>query len=321
MADILADLGYVALGSRLKRLAERLQTDAAAIMARAGLPTQPSHFPLLTALDRHQALTVTEVADILGTSQPAVTRTFTSLVELGLVTTDVDPADKRVKRMRLTAAGASVVARMKTLVWPSVDLAVREMAAGPPTDLLGQIARIEDALARESLVSRTRAPLALVEWDDALAERFYTINAEWIRQMFALEATDEDVLRHPRERIIDRGGTILFVEAEGLGIVGTCALMPIAPGVVELTKMGVLESARGRKAGEFLLAAALDRARIMAPRSLFLLTSRKCEAAIHLYEKVGFVHDADVMAKHGRKYARCDVAMSFPLAAKGKARR
>jgi ribosomal protein S18 acetylase RimI-like enzyme len=131
--------------------------------------------------------------------------------------------------------------------------------------------------------------------------------------MFTLEPTDEDVLRNPRARIIERGGTILFVEAEGLGIVGACALMPIAPGVIELTKMGVLQAARGKKAGEFLLAAALDRARALAPRTLFLLTNTKNQAALHLYEKVGFVHDAAIMNKYGKRYARCNVAMSFPL--------
>ena len=42
--------------------------------------------------------------------------------------------------------------------------------------------------------------------------------------MFALEPADREVLENPRERIIDPGGVILFVEAEGLGVIGTCAL-------------------------------------------------------------------------------------------------
>ena len=44
---------------------------------------------------------------------------------------------------------------------------------------------------------------------------------------------------------------------------------------------------------------------------VYLLTNRKCEAAIHLYEKLGFVHDAEIMAKFGARYERCDVAMSY----------
>jgi N-acetylglutamate synthase-like GNAT family acetyltransferase len=154
--------------------------------------------------------------------------------------------------------------------------------------------------------------LTLHPYSPYLASAFHDINAQWIEAMFALEQTDRDVLQNPQGFIIDKGGDILFVEAEGLGIVGTCALMPTKhEGVFELTKMGVLESARGLKAGEFLLAAVLERAKEMGITKLFLLTNRKCEAAIHLYEKLGFVHDADIMTTYGARYARCDVAMLY----------
>jgi ribosomal protein S18 acetylase RimI-like enzyme len=129
--------------------------------------------------------------------------------------------------------------------------------------------------------------------------------------MYRLEQTDRDVLENPRERIIDPGGDILFVEAEGLGVVGTCALQRTGPGRFELTKMGVLASARGRKAGEFLLRATIARAADMGAETLYLLSNRKSEAAIHLYEKLGFVHDADIMGDFGARYARCDVAMRY----------
>ena len=78
--------------------------------------------------------------------------------------------------------------------------------------------------------------------------------------------------------------------------------------------MGVAASARGLGAGRVLLAALIDRARALAPETLYLLTNSKCAAAIHLYEAAGFVHDAVIMARFGATYARCDVAMRFPLA-------
>ena len=79
----------------------------------------------------------------------------------------------------------------------------------------------------------------------------------------------------------------------------------------ELTKMGVRATARGLKAGEFLLAAMLDRAKAMPVETLYLLTNARCAAAIHLYEKLGFRHDAAIMADYGARYARCDVAMRY----------
>ncbi|MBV8973067.1 MAG: GNAT family N-acetyltransferase [Sphingomonadaceae bacterium] len=162
-----------------------------------------------------------------------------------------------------------------------------------------------------------QAPLTLVDFSDDLAPVFRDINAEWIEAMFTLEANDRAILDHPRDSIIDRGGIIRFVAAEGLGVVGTCALIKTGEGVFELTKMGVRAAARGRKAGEFLLAHVVAEARGMAAAGtltrLYLLTNHRCAAAIHLYEKAGFVHDARVMADFGARYRRADVAMSLPL--------
>ena len=153
--------------------------------------------------------------------------------------------------------------------------------------------------------------MRIVDWDPALASHFHDINAEWIEAMFELEAADRAVLDDPQGTIIAHGGAVLFVEAPGLGIVGTCALKPDGTGGFELTKMGVRESARGLKAGEFLLVKVLARAQAMAVEELYLLTNKKCAAAIHLYEKLGFVHDAGVMERHGGAYGRCDVAMRY----------
>lgn len=155
------------------------------------------------------------------------------------------------------------------------------------------------------------APLAVRDFDDTLAPAFKAVNAEWIEAMFTLEANDRAILDDPRGSIIDRGGVILFVEAPGLGVIGTCALMNAGGGVFELTKMGVLESARGLKAGEFLLAATLARAAAMEIETLYLLTNARCAAAIHLYGKLGFRHDAEIMATYGSRYERCDVAMAI----------
>lgn len=159
--------------------------------------------------------------------------------------------------------------------------------------------------------------LEIVDFTDDLAPAFRDINAEWIEAMFTLEANDRAILDHPRRSVIDGGGIIRFVAVEGV-VVGTCALIRIADGVLELTKMGVLASARGHKAGEFLLAHVVAEARAMAAEGamtrLYLLTNAKCAAAIHLYEKAGFVHDAAIMRDFGARYARCDVAMSLPLA-------
>ena len=153
------------------------------------------------------------------------------------------------------------------------------------------------------------APLRLLPFRGELAATFREINEEWISSMFEIEESDRALLDAPQESILDAGGFIWFVEHDALGVIGTCAVMPRQGGAYELTKMGVLERARGLKAGEFLLRAVLDESRSRNLRPLFLLTNSTCEAAIHLYRKHGFVDDEEIMRRYAGSYDRCDVAM------------
>jgi N-acetylglutamate synthase-like GNAT family acetyltransferase len=45
--------------------------------------------------------------------------------------------------------------------------------------------------------------------------------------------------------------------------------------------------------------------------NLFLLTNKKCAAAIHLYEKSGFEHSDFIMQRFASSYQRCNVAMLY----------
>lgn len=158
---------------------------------------------------------------------------------------------------------------------------------------------------------KTNSDIQILSFTPQLASHFKLINQQWIVDMFNLETLDEQMLSSPQEQIIDPGGHIWFAQHSQLGIVGTCALFRKGEGVFELTKMGVLESARGLKVGEFLLQHVLNAARNLDIKCLFLLTNSKCEAAIHLYEKNGFKHDVEIMQQYGAVYERCNVAMRY----------
>lgn len=171
-------------------------------------------------------------------------------------------------------------------------------------------------------VSPASVPLEIVDYSPALAPYFDAINRAWIEEMFTLEAADREVLEDPKTHILDDGGEILFARLDGVGIIGTGGLKKRSAGVFELTKMGVTAAARGKKAGEALLAALIAKAEELGATDLILLTNAKCEAAIHLYEKLGFVHSREVAEGFGKLYDRCNVAMRYGAAdmtAAGKA--
>lgn len=155
--------------------------------------------------------------------------------------------------------------------------------------------------------------LTIIPYRPELKSYFYDINKEWISSMFEMEPIDEHVLSYPEESIINSGGQIWFVEDSRLGIIGTAALKKAKYDFFELTKMGVFEKARGLKAGEFLLQFVIAFIKKQKIKNCYLLTNSDCQAAIHLYLKNGFKHDADIMDKFGSEYERADVAMKLFL--------
>lgn len=155
--------------------------------------------------------------------------------------------------------------------------------------------------------------LEIVDFEERYAADFRDINLEWIEGMFVVEEIDRQVLCDPQTHILATGGRIKVALLDGRPV-GVGALKRTAPGCYELTKMGVRPEARGHSAGARILEALVDTARELGARELYLLSSHKCEAAVHLYEKFGFRHDPAVMQAYGANYGRCDVAMSYPVA-------
>ena len=92
--------------------------------------------------------------------------------------------------------------------------------------------------------------------------------------------------------------TTLFVARDGAEVVGmlTLALFAIPTGVrAWIEDVVVDEGARGRGAGEALVAAAIESARARGARTVDLTSRRSREAAHHLYERMGFeVRDTSV---------------------------
>lgn len=131
-----------------------------------------------------------------------------------------------------------------------------------------------------------RAP-GLVGWED----HFYSINREWLEEHFTVTPADEDQLRHP-ERIIAGGGAVLFI-LEDDRPVGTGALIREANGDMELAKMGVLRTSRGKGAGTLLIAALLEEAKSRTDGIIYLETLEVLAAAVALYKKSGFVRTGE----------------------------
>lgn len=152
--DIVRELGHLCLGSRLKRIGDRMQADVTRFIEGAGLAIQPAQYPLLAAIDRNGPMTVGELVEALGVSQPGVTRNIARLAEMGLIEIAKVHRDQRQKTVALTKLGRQTMLRSKRDVWPHIEAAVIELCKGLSGPLLQQLGTIEDALAELPLDKR-----------------------------------------------------------------------------------------------------------------------------------------------------------------------
>lgn len=315
--DMLAEKTYLFLGSRMKRLAERMQADSTKIFEANGHgKLLPAFNTVMATLDRYGSATIGRLVELIGISQPAITRTVSGLADNGLVELVSDPDDQRMKIVSLTDEGVRLVTHLKSTAWLQIERAARHITQGLTGSIVEQLEEMERRHAEMPLTERIQPPngLTIVPYRPELAPDFYRINAEWIESMFVMEKSDIEVLKDPQTFIIDKGGDILFVANADGEIIGAGALQPVGDdGAFEFTKMGVMSSRRGDKAGELLLVSLINRAREMGVKKLHLLSNKNNAAAIHLYEKFGFRHDAGIMEKYAAKYARANVAMRYPM--------
>ena len=94
-------------------------------------------------------------------------------------------------------------------------------------------------------------------------------------------------------------------------VLGTCALLVEENGALELGKMAVRDSARGRGAGRALAEAVIASARTRQATHLELLSNTLLAPAIRLYRSLGFVE----VPLPATEYARANIKMMLALRA------
>ncbi len=315
--EYIAQLGLVALGSRMRAISDRLYATADEVYRASGLELQGRWLPLLRILHDRGPQTVGEIAEAVGQTHSAVSQLADKLTDQGWLDVVADPTDRRRRRLALTAHAAAELRAAKPL-WRAIEDLFTRHCREQGIDLLHTLTTFESVLAPtlagaivERAATQDRSALRIVPFDPALREHFYRLNEAWLRKYFYVEEIDHRVLSNPESEIIARGGTILFAML-GDEVIGTCALMPEiegadVEGTYELTKMAVDEQRQGLGIGRALMEAAIIEFKRRDGRRLFLETNSKLTPAVRLYESMGFEHQASM--KPDSHYDRANVYM------------
>lgn len=157
-------------------------------------------------------------------------------------------------------------------------------------------------------LAATDTTVQILDFEPQHAYMFRALNEEWITRYFVMEEADHKSLGNPQGYIIDKGGYILMASYQG-EIVGTCALVNDGDGVYELAKMAVTPKAQGLQIGKQLGEAAIQKARSVGARMVYLVSNRRLETALNLYRRLGFVE----VPMPPSIYERADIKMELPL--------
>lgn len=315
--------GELALGSRFKAISERLYAIANEAYRDAGVDFDAHWFPVLRYLQVKGAATVTQIADAIGQTHSAVSQSATRMRRDGWVVRKSDRADARRSVLELSAEGERRIGKLGP-IWYAIRRGAKAAAARNAGSLVAALTGFESDCANGRVVREIRAQYARLrdarpviapfrrEWRD----HFFRINAEWLERDFAIEDIDRRVLSDPERYVLEPGGAILFALVDG-EVIGTCALVKQAPGVYELSKMGVESGWRGIGAGRLLIDATIAEFHKRRGKTLFLESNSKLAPALALYESAGFVHQPT--RRPGSHYQRSNVYMIYePKAEKAR---
>ncbi len=127
------------------------------------------------------------------------------------------------------------------------------------------------------------------DFEPQYAAAFKALNEAWIMKHYVIEPRDEELLNDPAGKIIAKGGMIPFAISNGEPV-GCCAMIPMADGGFELSKMAVSEAHRRQGIASLILEACIDRAKARGAPRVYLESGVELKPAIALYEGLGFKH-------------------------------
>ncbi len=149
------DLGFLVMGSRLRRLSETFIQEVNQAYAQRGIAFDASWFPVFYFLSQQDEVSIKDIADALNVSHSAMSQLVSALQKKGLVKSVVSVADARRKVITLTAKGKKLLEQIQP-VWRALETAMAGLTASgkESAKILQALTQIEKALEQDALVNR-----------------------------------------------------------------------------------------------------------------------------------------------------------------------
>ncbi len=248
-----------------------------------------SHCHALMEVEARPGLTQGELAKVLRLDKSRTSRIVAELEARGWTRADADAADKRVRRLRLTARGEEKVARVHESASQRVDAALAMLDEDGRGTVLRGMQLYAQALERSRRRGEYATRPARSADRAAIARLIRTVMPEFGAEGPGFAIVDPEVDDMPRAYAGPRSA--YFVVVRGDAVVGGGGFAPLVggdEGTCELRKMYFLPELRGLGLGRELLERCIEGARASGFTRMYLETLTAMSAARRLYERFGF---------------------------------
>jgi DNA-binding MarR family transcriptional regulator/predicted GNAT family N-acyltransferase len=315
--DIVGRLGALSISIRLSRLAEYFRKEVGLIYKHQQIEFESKWFSVFITLYHKGNASIIEIAGETGLSHPAIIGLVKELEKNKLIKSVKDKSDSRKRIIELTDKGKLLIRKLAP-IWHDITISVEQLMKECNSNLILSLMETETLLRKKTFSERVNQLIKereiekteIIAYSPKLKEHFKQLNEEWIKAYFELEPKDKEMLENPDKFIIKNGGCILFAKYND-EIVGTCALLKSGKNEYELAKMAVSSNMQGKGIGEKLLQSAIEMAKELNAKKIFLVSNTRLQAALHLYKKLGFV--SVPLTNNDTNYQRVDIKMELTL--------
>lgn len=151
--DFLQELQFVGFTARMKRISDGLMYDARKIYEDLNIGIEPNWHLIFLLLKKEGQLTVTEIAQTLRFSHPAIIKIIKKMEEKGFIQRIADPNDSRKQLLQLSEKSIEMLPRFEE-EWKKIEEVIQDIVDDA---FLQKLAEVEEKLQHTSLFTGYKA--------------------------------------------------------------------------------------------------------------------------------------------------------------------
>ncbi len=314
MKDIISELGYLSIGSQMRRVYEKLQIGGDKIYNSVGIKFKSSWFPVYYAIAySNRQLSVMEITERISYSRITVKNVVKELASEGIIEIKANPDDKRSKLFKLSKKGESIKPKLESL-WESFSLELKNIFESKNNEFIERLQEINDSLDKSSFEKKVLKRYYDFKIRNAVKEEFEQVGQLMVEVYSLLKGFPKiddqpeyyKMLRNvgnltinPNIELIvavskqgDIGGAVVyFKDMKDYGSGGTATKEKRACG---FRLLAVDSKFRGLNLGKELAIECINKGIDSDSEQIIIHTTKAMKTAWGMYERLGFKRSEDL---------------------------